>query len=250
MPYFEWSWTVRAAAKAISTGSLDEGEELMNQAAKLERHGFSLFAPQFGVLSYLRGRLARIVDLVASRVQLGARSADRGYQAFFAHAAAEAGRVADASRTLLELTESTLTERLQNLASTGLLFSAGRAARVVGPGPWIQPLISQCIPLRGTYATLSPGACSLGAIDGILGAVHLAAGHYEAAITALTAAVDQNETAGLRPYSTTALVDLAEAYLRSGNTPLARKCGDRARQLATTIGMAGALADLDRLNLP
>jgi tetratricopeptide (TPR) repeat protein len=250
MPYFEWAWTVRAAAKAISTGSLDEGEELMNQAGKLERHGFSLFPLQFGVLSYLRGRLARIVGLVAPLVQgQGARSADLGYQAFFAHAAAEAGRVADARQTLHELTEGALTGRLHNMIRTGLLFSAGRAARVVGPGPWIEPLVAQCLPLRGTFATLNPGACSLGAIDGVLGAVHLAAGQYEAAATTLIAAVDQNETAGLRPYTITALVDLAEAYDRSGKTPLARQCGDRARELATSIGMAGALADLDRLNL-
>jgi tetratricopeptide (TPR) repeat protein len=252
MPYFEWAWTVRAAAKAISTGSLDEGEKLMNQAAKLERHGFSLFSLQFGVLSYLRGRLARIVDLVASGAQgQGANmSASLGYKAFFAHAAAEAGRVADAGETLHQLTDGALTGRLHNLAWTGLLFSAGRAARLVGHGPWIQPLIAQCLPLRGTFATLNPGACSLGAIDGILGAVHLAAGHYDEATATLTAAVDQNEGAGLRPYTTTALVDLAEAYLRSGNTFLARQCGDRARELATRIGMAGALADLDRLNLP
>jgi class 3 adenylate cyclase/tetratricopeptide (TPR) repeat protein len=251
MPYFEWAWTVRAAAKAISTGSLDEGEELMNRAAKLERHGFSLFPLQFGVLCYLRGRLARIVDLVARGVQgQGARSADHGYKAFFAHAAAESGRVAAARETLHELTETALIGRLHNMTRTGLLFSAGRAARVVGHGPWIEPLIAQCLPLRGTFATLNPGACSLGAIDGVLGAVHLAAGHYDAAATALTAAVEQNETAGLRPYTTTALVDLAEAYLRSGNAPMARQCGDRARDLATSIRMAVPLADLDRLNLP
>jgi DNA-binding SARP family transcriptional activator len=244
---FRWGFTARSAAKALSTGALDDAERLINEASSLETHGFSLFISQYALLAYLRGGLADIFGVIPTGPRGSSNVSAPADKAFVALAAAEAGRTAEAHQVLEELTDTTLRQPIPDQGRTVAIAVAGRAARALGPGPWIQPIIDQCQPLRGTFATINPGAASLGAIDGILGAVHLAAGDHDEAIAVLTAAVHQNDAAGLHPYTAIALADLAEAHLAVGDTLAAERCATRAERLASTIGMAGVLKTLDEL---
>jgi hypothetical protein len=121
-----------------------------------------------------------------------------------------------------------------------------RATRHVGTGPWLAPLAAALEPLHGQYGVVNPGACSLGAIDGALGGLALAAGDRDSAIRLLTSAANQNRAAGLRPFLALALADLADA-LSQTQPDEASAHAVEARRLATEIGMAHVIRQLDTL---
>ena len=118
--------------------------------------------------------------------------------------------------------------------------------RLVGPGPWIDPIATALEPLQGQFGVINPGVASLGPTEGSLGAVALAAGDTEAAIRLLTTAVERSRHAGLCPFLAVAEADLAEA-LAATDAATARAHAERARILAKEIGMNHVVAQVDAL---
>src|SRR5262249_52689422 len=75
--YFRWATTARRAAVALSSGFLDDAEQLINESAQLEVHDFSILTLQVAVLRWLQGRAAEVLALLPEIVPATDRPFDR-----------------------------------------------------------------------------------------------------------------------------------------------------------------------------
>jgi len=232
--YFDWAATARRAALALSRGAFDDAERLIFEAHELERHGFSVFAAQFGVLRWLQGRAEELDGLIADE-PVGARGPV--LCAMRALVAAEAGRTSDARSDL-----SAFSDQVEELARHKLMVTfastiATRAAVTAGPGPWVDTTRNLLEPLRGLFAVANPAAASLGALEGSLGALAALAGDLKSAEELLRQAVALNRAAGLEPFVAIALADLSEVLVERAPHQ-ARVVAGEAVDLAARLGMA------------
>jgi predicted ATPase/pimeloyl-ACP methyl ester carboxylesterase/class 3 adenylate cyclase len=247
LKYFQWAVVARRAGVALSAGALAAAAQLIRESVDLVVHDFSIFPWQIATLRWLEGRAAEIIPFLSEFDPERDPKPERVVnEAMVALNTAEAGDLARAQASLeavaLYLADADITPWRRSF----VLAIAARAARLVGNGPWVEPLRAAFEPLAGLFAVAHPGVSSLGAIDGWRGALALTAGRIDEAIELLAQAVEQNGAAGLRPFVAIAQADLAEA-LSHRDVDAARRHAAEALELAREIGMAHVVRQVEEL---
>jgi tetratricopeptide (TPR) repeat protein len=247
LKYFRWVSVARRAGIALSTGALADAEVLIDEAAELAVHNFSIAHEQQAILYWLQGRAADAETVLLSEQRSSAALPvyvlDQARVSLFA---AEAGDEHRARSALTEVASYLDRAEVFGLWRSWASVAAARAARLIGGGPWLDPLVAALEPLAGLFAVANPGTSSLGAIDGARGALALVAGRVDTAIELLSAAVEQNRNAGLMPFVAIAEGDLAEA-LASRDALAARTHAMAATRLANDIGMTHVVRQVQTL---
>jgi hypothetical protein len=155
---------------------------------------------QIGVPRWLQGRAAELLAVLPAVDP--ERTALDDALSISAQRAVFAAEVGDAPQARAALTE--VVWRLENqehfaVVRSVVLVASARAARLVGPGPWLDPLRAALEPLAGRFGVVNPGASSLGAIDVARGGLALATGDLDTAIEQLSSAPSGVCDRGLGP---------------------------------------------------
>ncbi len=241
----------RQAMLAILRGRFDDARALATQVAAVGERGGVPDTPRLvgtilGGVELERGFFDRLDGHIATFLAAARRFPGHFFEATAALLLLHAGRPGEASAELDRVLPRLLTGSGPRLL--GSLAHAAEVAVAVGSQEVRHQVYAALAPYAGRFAVWGGANTCLGPVDRQLGRLATALGRPSDAVAFLERAAAREEHEGLLPGLARTLAALAEALEARGEpSDLARAtvCRDRARSLATRLGMTGLLAQMD-----
>lgn len=247
-PNHQWYGAMIRATRALLTGSLDEGERLIQEAHAIGQH---VRADESSMYHDVQTFVARALRGGPEGMEESYRGfRERGdqlpgmpaFRAIAAYALATLGRDSEARSELESIAADSFSALQKNIDWLGTMALLSEAAAALGDADRAETLYRLLLPYAERHAIFDWSIVSMGSISRHLGMLATLAGKYEEAVDHFEAAIEANTRMRARPFVALARHDYAKLLAlrdRQGDRTHGQELAAQAIEAYREIGMNG-----------